>query len=127
MVKIALIQISGDVNRQASLEAQREWIKRAAAEDAKILCFPELINVPYFWGETDPGYFDLAETTDGPSLSAMYRCAREFGVVVVYPFFERAREGEFYNSAAVIDPEGNLIGRYRKTHIPCLRRRAPSL
>ena len=122
MVRIGLIQLSGNADRDAGLEVQREWIKTAAAGNAQILCFPELINVPYFCGETDPNYFDLAETIDGPSLKALSRCAREFGVVVVYPFFEREREGEFYNSAAVIDPEGTVIGRYRKAHIPCLRR-----
>lgn len=122
MVKIGLIQISGNMNLQAGLENQYKWIKAAVAEDANILCFPELINVPYFCAETDPKYFDLAETTDGPSLSQIYRHAREFKVVIVYPFFERAREGEFYNSAALIDPAGKLIGLYRKTHIPCLRR-----
>lgn len=127
MVRIALIQMRGNTDRQAGLEAQREWIKSAADGGAKILCLPELINVPYFCGETDPHYLDLAEKIDGSSINSISCCAKEFGVMIVYPFFEREREGEFYNSAAVIGPEGNLIGRYRKTHIPCLRRGSGSM
>ena len=104
MVKIALIQISGNVDRQAGLEAQREWIKGQPLRMRRFYAFRNSSMSPTSAVKRIPGYLDLAETIDGPSLSAMSRCAREFRVVVVYPFFERDREGEFYNSAAVIDP-----------------------
>jgi beta-ureidopropionase len=122
MVKIALIQMSGNMNRAKSLKAQKKKILEAAELGAQIICFPELINTGYFCSEINPDFFSLAESDSGHSVSEIRESARESQVVVVYPFFERAKEGEFYNSAIVIEQDGNLIGKYRKVHIPCIYR-----
>lgn len=122
MTKVALIQMSGNADRSAVLKAQREWVQRSTDKGGRILCFPELANVPYFCGKTDPDYFKMAEPIDGHSVTMMREAARDFQVVIVYPFFEHIKEREFYNTAAVIGDKGELIGCYRKTHIPCLYR-----
>ena len=67
----------------------------------------------------DPSFYDLAEPIpDGPTVSAMMKLAKETSMVIVVPIYERVDEGTFYNTAAVIDADGSLLGIYRKTHIP---------
>lgn len=86
-------------------------LARAGGTGADLVVFPELFSRP-FWcvGEHDPELFDWAETVDGPTLGAASALARELGATVVAPFFERgAVEGEYYNSAAVVGPDGRLV------------------
>jgi N-carbamoylputrescine amidase len=103
------------------------------SEPADLVVLPELYSRP-FWclGDSDPERFDWSEGLDGPTLSAASDLARRKSATVVAPFFERGRlDGEYYNSAAVIGPDGNLIhgtlptGRevkvYRKTAISSFR------
>jgi N-carbamoylputrescine amidase len=97
-------------DRDANLAAAAERIE-AIAPRPDVVVLPELFSVP-FWcvGLHDPAFFEWAEPIDGPTVSAMARVARSVGSYVVAPFFERGRlEGEYYNSAVLIDPDGNLV------------------
>src|SRR5919201_463377 len=85
---------------------------------AQVVCLPELYRSPYFCQKEDAALFDLAETVPGPSTEALSAVARRAGVSVIVPIFERRAPGLYHNSAAVIGPNGNMLGLYRKMHIP---------
>ncbi len=104
----------GDANQAHALEL----VRRAAAQGAQVICLPELYRSQYFCQKEDAALFDLAEPLDRVSLPAFQALARELGVAVVVPFFERRAPGLYHNSAAVVDADGSLAGLYRKMHIP---------
>jgi len=116
--KIGLIQtaVSDDLDR--NLEHTLEMARQAIAGGARILCLQELYRFPYFpqYEDTDASAF--AETIPGPSTEAFSALAREHGVVIVVPLYERAESGEYYNTAVVIDADGCLLPAYRKVHVP---------
>lgn len=95
-----------------------QLIRQAAQQGAQIICLPELYHTPYFCKLQDTAYFDYAEPTDGPSVACLQAVARDLGVVIIAPYFEARAAGITYNSAAVIDADGSLLGQYRKQHIP---------
>src|SRR4029450_3386265 len=66
----------------------------------------------------DPSGYRTAEPQDGPTITRMREVAREHNMVLVVPWYEEAQVGVYYNSAAVIEADGTLLGKYRKTHIP---------
>jgi N-carbamoylputrescine amidase len=68
--------------------------------------------------ERRPEYFDWAEPIPGPTTDRMAAVARETGAVVIAPVFERAPDGRYFNAAAVLGPDGGVIGKYRKSSIP---------
>jgi N-carbamoylputrescine amidase len=90
----------------------------AARAGAEIVCLPELYRTPYFCQKEDAALFDLAESIPGPSTEALGRAAKEAGVTVVVPLFERRAPGLYHNSAVVLGPDGQALGLYRKMHIP---------
>src|SRR5262245_16178754 len=86
-------------------------LARSVQPTPNVFLFPELFARP-FWcvGLADTAYFDWAEDLDGPTLTAMREHARALGAWMVVPFFERgAVEGQFYNSVAVLDPDGRPV------------------
>jgi N-carbamoylputrescine amidase len=93
-------------------------ISEAGAAGAQIVCLPELFRGPYFCQREDPAIFDLAEPIPGPSTQRLGQAAKAAGVVVIASLFERRSAGVFHNTAAVIDADGQLLGIYRKMHIP---------
>jgi len=93
-------------------------VREAAKAGAEVVCLPELYRSPYFCQREDAALFDLAEPVPGPSTEALGRAARDAGVAVVVPVFERRASGLFHNSAVVIDADGRTVGLYRKMHIP---------
>lgn len=101
-------------NRQKALAGVHE----AAAQGAQIICLQELFASPYFCQREDSASFDLAESIPGPSTEAFADVARELGIAVVVPVFEKRAPGLYHNSAVVIDADGTVLGTYRKTHIP---------
>ncbi len=76
----------------------------------------------YFCYERNPAFFDLAEPIPGPAVNRMRKVAQETGSVLVYPLYENDG-GTLYNTATVIGPDGELIGKYRKMSIPQILRR----
>src|SRR5690348_8289728 len=99
--------------------AKAVWrIREAAGRGAEIICLEELFRSQYFCREEDARLFDLAEPIPGPSSDMLSHLARELGVVLIVPLFERRAAGVYHNTAAVIDASGELLGLYRKMHIP---------
>ncbi|MDQ6611981.1 MAG: carbon-nitrogen hydrolase, partial [Gemmatimonadota bacterium] len=78
----------------------------------------ELFNAPYFCKTLRIENFDIAEPVDGPTMDTMQHLAQQLGVVLIVPFYERQAAGLYRNSASVIDADGELLGTYRKMHIP---------
>ena len=117
-VRIALVQASASKDPDANLERTLDSIRIAAAKGAKIVCLQELFRTPYFCRTEDASNFDLAEPVPGPTTDALSRLARARQVVVVASLFEKRAKGVYHNTAAVIDADGELLGKYRKMHIP---------
>jgi N-carbamoylputrescine amidase len=115
---VGLVQMSMSRDLAANLDKAVARVREAAAGGATVVCLPELYRSPYFCQREDARLFDLAEPIPGPSTEALGRAAREAGVVVVAPLFERRAPGLFHNTAAVIDADGQVRGLYRKMHIP---------
>ena len=99
--------------------AKAEWrIREAAGRGAQIVCVQELFRSQYFCREENAALFDLAEPIPGPTTECFSRLARELQVVLVASLFERRAAGVYHNTAAVMDADGELLGAYRKMHIP---------
>jgi N-carbamoylputrescine amidase len=117
-LRIALVQPSVDVNPEANLKRSEDALRTAAGRGARLVCLPELFRTPYFCQTYAAENFDLAEPLEGPTLARLAPLARELGIVVIVPLFERRAPGLYHNSAAVLDADGSLAGVYRKMHIP---------
>jgi N-carbamoylputrescine amidase len=116
-MKIAGIQFSCSDDKKKNTGKACEMIDMAVLQGAKIVSFQELFNVPWFPGTKNRSAFDLAEDAGGASVSRMAEKAKEHDIVVVLPFFEKDGSS-FYNSCAVIDADGKIMGLYRKVHVP---------
>ena len=119
IVRSALVQAAWTGEYETMLDTNIQYARQAADDGAKVLCFQEIFTGPYFCNVQDPSFYDLAEPIpDGPTVTAMMKLAKETSMVIIVPIYERVDEGTFYNTAAVIDADGTLLGIYRKTHIP---------
>jgi N-carbamoylputrescine amidase len=119
IVRSALVQAAWTGEYETMLDTNIQYARQAADDGASVLCFQEIFTGPYFCNVQDPSFYDLAEPIpDGPTVTAMMKVARETSMVIIVPIYERVDEGTFYNTAAVIDADGTLLGIYRKTHIP---------
>ena len=117
-VKIGMTQFACVPDREANLDKAEEQIRSMAQEGAKIICTQELFSGMYFAQIIDYTKYDWAEPVDGPTNRRMQALARELDVVIVSCYYEYAMDGVYYNSAAVFDADGALLGNYRKHHIP---------
>ncbi len=115
---IGLIQSSATPDTRLNLERAVASAQEAARRGAQVVCLMELFRSPYFCQREDAALFDLAEPVPGPTTEALARVARDRGVAIVAPLFERRAAGVYHNSAAVLDADGSLLGLYRKMHIP---------
>ena len=118
MLKIAGVQFIGQAEKEANIETAIRLVRKAAAQGARMVCLSELFSTMYFCVETRREYFDWAEPIPGPTIERMAAVAREAGIVLIAPIFERTGDGRFFNTAAVLGPDGELIGKYRKSSIP---------
>jgi N-carbamoylputrescine amidase len=100
------------------MEKALKGVREAAARGAQIVCLPELFRSRYFCQTEDHRFFALAEPIPGPSTAALGKLAAELGVVIIASLFEKRAEGLYHNTAAIIDADGRLLGKYRKMHIP---------
>jgi N-carbamoylputrescine amidase len=116
--KIGLIQMSMVEDTEKNLECAVERIQQAAAAGAKIICLAELFRSPYFCQREDPALFDLAEAIPGPTTEHLGAIASTTKTTLIVPVFEKRAPGIYHNSAAVLGPEGRILGIYRKMHIP---------
>lgn len=120
MPKAGVAQFTGSRQREHNVEAVRRLARKAAEQGAHLLCFHELANTIYPPFVEDPALFALAEPESGPSVAAARAAARECGLVLVYPFFEKDGE-RFFNTALVLGPQGETLAKYRKTSVPLTR------
>jgi N-carbamoylputrescine amidase len=116
--KVGLVQMAMSPDPAANLDRALSGLREAAAAGAGVVCLPELFRSPYFCQREDPRLFDLAEPVPGPTTEALGAAAKQAGVVVVAPVFERRAPGLHHNSAVIIDATGEVVGLYRKMHIP---------
>jgi N-carbamoylputrescine amidase len=116
--KVGLAQMRMTADPAANLATAVALVKEAAARGAAAVCLPELFRTLYLAQREDHDRFNLAEAVPGPSTEALGRVARDLGVVVIAPLFERRAAGLYHNTAAVIDADGEIKGIYRKMHIP---------
>lgn len=102
------------------LAAHLPLIDEAGRQGVQILCFQEVFNQPYFCPSQDSKWYAAAEEVpDGPTVQLMQEYARKYDMVIVVPIYEKTHVGGvYYNTAAVIDADGEYLGKYRKTHIP---------
>ncbi len=115
---LGLVQMQMAPDRATNLHRAIEFIRSAAAQGASIICLPELFLGPYFCQKEDAQTFDLAEPIPGPTSEALAPLAEELGVVLIVSLFERRMSGVYHNTIAVLDTTGQLLGKYRKMHIP---------
>jgi N-carbamoylputrescine amidase len=116
--RIGLVQTSCALDPNQNL-AKTEWkIREAAAAGAQVVCLQELFRSQYFCREEDHEWFALAEPIPGPTTAALGRLAHELKIVIVASLFERRAAGLYHNTAAVLGTDGEILGIYRKMHIP---------
>lgn len=120
MVKIAGIQFIGSRDREANVRRAIGLVRDAGSRGAQIMCLPELFNTMYFCVGENPEYFQWAEPIPGPTSDRMAAIARETQSVLICPIFEKLMDGEYYNAAVILGPDGHIIGKYRKMSIPYL-------
>jgi N-carbamoylputrescine amidase len=102
--------------RDENLDRACAFISEAAAGGAQVIVLPEFFNCEYFPQFRDYRFMDYAEPDTGPTTDRMRAAAREHGVWLVSTIFELARAGLYFDTAMLIDPEGNIQGKYRKVH-----------
>ena len=117
-VALAVTQFAPTADHAANADRAEAMVRRAAAEGGQVILLQELFHGPYFCITQDPRYFDWAAPVEGHPLIARFAAlARELGVVLPVSFFERAGQA-YFNSIAIVDADGRILGIYRKSHIP---------
>jgi N-carbamoylputrescine amidase len=118
-ITLAVLQLPlGAADEAANIAAVAALIEEAAARGAQLVLPPELFSGPYFCREEDEALFTLARPTrEHPSVIAMQALAEKLKVTIPTSFFERDGH-HYYNTLAMIGPDGQIIGTYRKSHIP---------
>jgi len=116
--RVAAIQMQCGPEPQANLEKAVARLREAATEGGEIICLPELFRSQYFCQSEDHKYFDLAEPIPGPSTESLGQLARETGTIIIASLFEKRTAGLYHNTAVLLGSDGEIIGKYRKMHIP---------
>lgn len=117
-VTVAAVQMYCNRSREENIEVADRLVREAAARGAQIVLLPELFETWYFCQERNYASYGLAATLeDDPAVRHFRKVAAECKLVLPVSFFERD-ENVTYNSVAVIDADGRVLGVYRKTHIP---------
>ncbi len=118
-LSVATLQLSlGSADERENIAAVSALVEEAAAQGAQVILPPELFSGPYFCQVEDETLFALARpTAEHPSVIAMQALAAKLKVVIPTSFFERDGQ-HYYNTLAMIDAGGAILGTYRKSHIP---------
>ena len=117
-VCVAATQLRCFPKREHNLINAEEIVRNAATAGAQIILLQELFETHYFCQVEDPAHFSLATTVEtNPAIARFSGIARELSVVLPISFFEKCNQA-YYNTVAVIDADGSVMGVYRKTHIP---------
>ena len=118
-ITVASVQMaSGDWDFKRNMDRAERLIRQAAAQGANLVLCPELFMMPYFCVDQNVRHLELAEPFENnPRIAHFAKLAGELNIVLPIGFFERAGNAA-YNSVAVADADGTVLGLYRKTHIP---------
>ena len=117
-VTVAAVQMYCNQSREKNIEKAEQFVREAAGRGSQIVLLPELFETWYFCQERNYASYDLAyPLEENPAVQRLKKVAAECRVVLPVSFFER-EENVTYNSVAVIDGDGRILGVYRKTHIP---------
>ena len=117
-VTVAATQFACTWDLPANADRAESLVRQAAADGAQVVLIQELFAAPYFCIEQHARYFELAQPAEGHPLIARFAdLARALGVVIPVSFFERSGPA-FFNSVAMVDADGRVLGIYRKSHIP---------
>ena len=117
-VTLAATQFACSWDLPANVDRAETLVRQAAAQGAQVILLQELFATPYFCITERPEYLSLAAAVEGHPLIARFAdLARELGVVIPVSFFEAAGPA-FFNSVAMADADGRVLGVYRKSHIP---------
>lgn len=116
--KVAVLQFGMDQYTEYNRDRAQRMVINAADAGAQVIVLPELFSSRYFCQTMNPKFFACAETLgDSEFVQGFARLAGELGVVLTIPFFEK-NINNYYNSCAVADADGSIVGVYRKTHVP---------
>ena len=117
-VTVAATQMACSWEREANVARAEKLIREAARRGANVVLIQELFETPYFCKDHAVRYFDLAKPLEGhPAVEHFRTLARELDVVLPVSVFEQANNA-FYNSVVIVDAGGEVLGSYRKSHIP---------
>lgn len=117
-VKVAALQFSCSRDVQENINKAEKMVREAADNDANIILLPELFERQYFCQEKRYDYYDYALPLEkNPAVTRFKEVAKELGVVIPVSFYERDID-RLFNTVAMIDADGRVLGIYRKTHIP---------
>jgi len=117
-IRIGIIQSTCFKEKQKNIDKTIELIRKASAKGAQVICLQELFTSLYFCDVEDHNNFLLAESIPGPSTNYFQKIAKELDVVILASLFEKRAEGLYHNTVAVINADGEYLGKYRKMHIP---------
>ena len=126
-IKSGLIQMSlpmtegeGTITEimDAMVQKHIPYIEDAGKQGVQILCLQEIFNTPYFCPGQDNTWYASAEPVPGPTTNLIQEYAKKYNMVIIVPIYEKEQPGVLYNTAAVIDADGEYLGKYRKNHIP---------
>ena len=117
-VSIGVVQMQCSISAEDNLDKAELLVRKAAASGANVILLPELFQFPYFCQERQYSYYSYATpAANNPAVLRFSAVAKELGVVLPISFFEK--DGNcLFNSLAMLDADGSLLGVYRKTHIP---------
>lgn len=117
-VKVAALQFSCSKDVQENINKAEKMVREAANNGANIILLPELFERQYFCQEKRYDYYDYALPLEkNPAVNRFKEVAKELGVVIPVSFYERDID-RLFNTVAMIDADGSVLGIYRKTHIP---------
>ena len=117
-LSVAVTQMACGANRSANIATAAGLVAKAASRGAQVVVLQELFETPYFCIEVDKRYHaEALALTENPAIAIMQELARKHDVVIPVSVYER-HGNKRYNTLAVIDAGGELLGIYRKSHIP---------
>jgi len=117
--KIGIVQTDWAGNRPDMIKKLEELVTDAAEQGAQIVCLQEFTLCPYFASVKDDVNFERAESLhNGESVTVFNQLAQENQVILIGSIYEKDDEGNYWDTATVSGPDGNLIGFTRKVHIP---------
>jgi N-carbamoylputrescine amidase len=118
MLRAGFVQHACSEDRNENLRRSLDGLQTAAAAGAQLVLLQELHATAYFCQTENDAAFGLAEEVPGATTAVLAEAARELNIVIVGSVFERRAAGLYHNTAVVLNPDGEVAGIYRKTHIP---------